>query len=197
MFLVVYINLLVGWYCNVVVGQWVCQFGCWVWSVVAECVDYLLDFVVVLGWNCDALCCCFLVSGWWVNCCPYYVKLLWGDVYSNGCCSVDDLCFDSVIVLGSDASGIHNTWGVAVDRPFHFVCSKVNFPLGVEVHAGFLALNGLGVWWWAYFSVGCGNVYFKGLDVPRFCLLLGVHVSWGSWVIQLFVCGKYIDGGDV
>ena len=49
MFLVVYIILLKGWHCDVVVGQWVCQFVCWVWSVVAECVDYLPDFVVVLG----------------------------------------------------------------------------------------------------------------------------------------------------
>jgi len=47
-FLVVYIILLEGWHCDVVVGQWVCQFGCRVWRVVAECIDYLLDFVVVL-----------------------------------------------------------------------------------------------------------------------------------------------------
>ena len=47
-FLVVYIILLEGWHCDVVVGQWVCQFGCRVWRVVAECIDYLIDFVVIL-----------------------------------------------------------------------------------------------------------------------------------------------------
>ncbi len=72
--------------------------------------------------------------------------MLWGDVYSSGFCSVDDLCFNSIIILGSDASGKHNTWGVAMDSPFQFVRSKVVFSFGVEVHAGFLALNGLGAW---------------------------------------------------
>ena len=48
-FIVVCIILLDGWYCNAVIGQWVCQFVFWMWSVMAQCVDYLLDFVVVLG----------------------------------------------------------------------------------------------------------------------------------------------------
>ena len=72
--------------------------------------------------------------------------MFWGDVYSRCFCSIDDLCFDSIIILGSDAPGEHNTWGVAVDRPFHFVCSEVVFPLGMKVRSGFLALNGLGAW---------------------------------------------------
>ena len=72
--------------------------------------------------------------------------MLWADGYSKNFHSVDDLCFYSVIILGLDASGKHYTWGVAVDHPFQFVRSKVIFLLGVEVHAGFLALNGWDTW---------------------------------------------------
>ena len=75
--------------------------------------------------------------------------MLWGDVCLKGFHSVNDLCFDPVVILSSDASSKHYTWGVAMDCPFHFVGSKVIFLLGVEVHAGFL-----GPQWFGYVGVG-------------------------------------------